>query len=52
MEDSKQLGLSALLGDGIIWYTYGISEVAVLIVAFALLRFSERKGIVFKEPKY
>ena len=44
------MGLPAMLGDSIIWYTYGISEVAVLIVAFVLLRFSERNGIVFKEP--
>lgn len=45
-------GLPALLGNGVIWYTYGISEGLVLIVAFVLLRISERKGIVFKEPTY
>lgn len=45
-------GLPALLGSGVIWYTYGISEGSVLIVAFVLLRLSERKGIVFKEPTY
>lgn len=46
------LGLPNLFGSSIIWFTYGISECAVLLVAFCLLRVSERNGIVFKEPQY
>ena len=45
-------GLPVLLGEGIIWFTYGISECAVLVLAVILLKFSERNGIVFKEPQY
>lgn len=41
------LGLSAL-GSSIVWYTFGISEVIVLLIAFGLLKFSERKGIIYK----
>ena len=41
------LGLSAL-GSEIVWYTFGISEVIVLALAFVLLRVSERKGIQYK----
>ena len=41
-----------LLGDGVIWFTYGISECAVFILAVTLLKFSERNGIVFKNPQY
>ncbi len=42
------LGLSALLGSGIVWFTFGISECVVLILAIALLRASERNGIAYK----
>ena len=45
-------GLPALLGKGVIWFTYGISECAVLILAVILLKFSERNGIVFKKTPY
>ena len=45
------MGLPALLGDGVIWFTYGISECAVLALAVILLKFSERNGIVFNEPQ-
>ncbi len=45
-------GLPALAGDGIIWFTYGISECAVLVLAVILLKVSERNGIVFKAPQY
>ena len=45
-------GLPVLLGDGIIWFTYGISECAVFVLAVILLKFSERNGIVFKKPQY
>lgn len=37
--------LPALFGAHIIWYTFGIYEALVLIVAWALLKYSERNGI-------
>ena len=40
------------MGGGIIWYTYGIAECAVLILAVILLKVPERNGIVFKDPQY
>lgn len=46
------IALPVIVGSSVIWFTYGISECLVLIVAFVLLKFSERNGIVFKEPKY
>lgn len=42
------LGLPAILGEGIIWHTFGIYEAIVLVVAFILLKHSERDGVVFK----
>ena len=45
-------GLPALVGESIIWYTYGIAEGTVLVLAVILLKISERNGIVFKEPQY
>ena len=45
-------GFPALVGESIIWYTYGITECAVFLLAVILLKVSERNGIVFKEPKY
>ena len=45
-------GLPVLFGERIIWFTYGISECAVLVLAVILLKFSERNGIVFKDPQY
>ena len=45
-------GLPVLMGEGVIWFTYGISECAVLVLAAILLKFSERGGIVFKDPEY
>ena len=44
-------GLPALVGESIIWYTYGIAECAVLVLAVILLKVSERNGIVFKAPQ-
>lgn len=44
--------LSQRVGESIIWYTYGIAEGAVLVLAVILLKISERNGIVFKEPQY
>lgn len=40
--------LPEIFGAGIIWYTFAIYEAAVLVIAAALLRHSERNGIVFK----
>lgn len=45
-------GLPAMLGKGVIWFTYGISECAVLVLAVILLKVSERNGIVFKKSQY
>lgn len=41
------LGLPALLGGSIVWFTFGISECVVLILAVILLKVSERNGIVY-----
>lgn len=41
-------GLPTLLGKGIVWYTFGIYEAVVLVLAVALLKFSERNGIEYK----
>ena len=45
-------GLPALAGEGIIWYTYGIAECAVLVLAVILLKVSERNGIRFEDPQH
>lgn len=42
------LGLPALLGKGIVWYTFGIYESIVLVLAVVLLKHSERNGIEYK----
>lgn len=42
------LGLPALLGESIVWFTFGISECVVLVLAVALLEASERNGIVYR----
>lgn len=42
------VGLPALLGSGIVWYTFGIYEAVVMILAVALLKYSERSGIVYQ----
>lgn len=42
------LGLPILLGGSVVWLTFGISESIVLVLAFILLRASERNGIVYK----
>ena len=42
------LGLPALLGESIVWFTFGISECLVLVLAVALLKASERNGIVYQ----
>lgn len=40
--------LPKLLGAAIVWHTFGIYEVLVLVIAFALKKSSERNGIVYK----
>lgn len=40
--------LPALFGAGAIWYTFGVYESIVLVAAVALLRASERNGIVYR----
>ena len=37
-----------VFGSAIVWRTFGIYEVVVLIVAIALKKASERKEIVYK----
>ncbi len=37
-----------IVGADIIWFTFGIYEAIVLVIAVILLRHSERNGIVFK----
>lgn len=40
--------LPMILGSAIVWHTFGIYEVVVLIVAIVLKKSSERNGIVYK----
>lgn len=40
--------LPKILGSAVVWHTFGIYEVLVLIIAVILKRGSERKGIVYK----
>lgn len=40
--------LPRIFGNAIVWHTFGIYELLVLIVAFALKKGSERKGITYK----
>lgn len=39
-------GLSLLSEGSLVWFTVGIAEILSLIVGFAIVRFSERKGII------
>lgn len=41
------IGLPALFGAAVVWFTFGISECVVLVLAFGLLKRSERQGIQF-----
>ena len=41
--------LSMLLGKTIIWFTPGIAEAAGFIIAFTLLKNSEKNGTVYKQ---
>lgn len=40
--------LPKIFGSAVVWHTFGIYEVLVLIIAIALKTGSERKGIVYK----
>ncbi|MGN1338886.1 MAG: MATE family efflux transporter [Oscillospiraceae bacterium] len=40
--------LPKLFGGAIVWHTFGIYEVIVLIIAIVLKKVSERKGVVYK----
>lgn len=40
--------LPMIFGKAVVWHTFGIYEVIVLIIAVILKQTSERKGIVFK----
>lgn len=42
------LGLPAVFGGGIIWFTFGIYEALVLVVSVILLKSSEKNGIVYQ----
>ncbi|MDO5425722.1 MAG: MATE family efflux transporter [Eubacteriales bacterium] len=42
------LGLPAVFGSGIVWFTFGISECLVMVLAVILLKASEKNGIVYK----
>lgn len=42
------IGLTAIFGGNIIWYTFGISESLVLIISLVLVKLSEKNGIVYK----
>ena len=44
--------LPTIIGSEIIWFTFGIAECVVLLIAVGLLKYSERNGIVFKKPEY
>lgn len=40
--------LPKLFGSAVVWHTFGIYEVLVLIIAVVLKKSSERKGIIYK----
>lgn len=40
--------LPKIFGGAIVWHTFGIYEVLVLIIAVALKKYSERNGIIYK----
>lgn len=39
--------LPSILGSGVIWYTFGIYEILVLVLAVALVKKSEQFGVVY-----
>lgn len=40
--------LPMLFGDAVVWHTFGIYEVLVLIIGLGMKRISERKGLVYR----
>lgn len=40
--------LPKLFGSAVVWHTFGIYEVLVLILAVALKKYSERRGVVYR----
>ena len=42
------IGLSAVWGTNIVWYTFGISESVVLVMSFVMLKVSEKNEITYK----
>ncbi len=40
--------LPKIFGNAVVWHTFGIYEILVLIIAFSLKKFSERNGINYK----
>lgn len=40
--------LPMIFGSAVVWHTFGIYEVVVLIIAICLKKASERKGIVYR----
>jgi len=40
--------LPNILGANAVWFTFGVYEVIILVIAFGLLKHSERNGIIFK----
>lgn len=39
--------LPKLFGKAVVWHTFGIYEVLVLVIALSLKKFSERRGIAY-----
>lgn len=42
------LGLPALFGTSIIWYTFGIYEMIIAVISVSMYKNTERKGIVYR----
>ena len=40
--------LPKIFGNAVVWHTFGIYEVLVLVIAIALKKSSERRGIIYK----
>lgn len=40
--------LPKIFGNGVVWHTFGIYEVLVLIIALVLKRVSEKRGIIYR----
>lgn len=40
--------LPKIFGNAVVWHTFGIYEVLVLIIALVLKRVSEKRGIIYR----